>query len=393
MGLTEKRIRDAKPEAKTRILWDGEVKGLGVRITPAGAKAFILTYRVAGRQRRATLARCSEISLREARERAGRELAAIRAGETDPLQRRQDAMRAPTVADGLDRFFAAYVPRRIADGLMAPRTVADYRAQAKRTVRPKLGRMKIADVARADIERAVAERAPVQRNRTVAFISRLFSAFEEWGWREAHSNPARRIERTREEPRVRVLAPSELQSLGRALDTLDNPFSAGAIRFLLMTGWRTGEVLALEWDRVNFETCAVVLPATKTGRDVRTLGAVALETLAGLPRINREPGVFGGITYATLRRHFGIACERAGIPDARLHDIRRSVATAAAAHGVPAFILRDLLNHRTLAMANRYVQRAGTAVQQAQDAVAAHTAALLAGRDAEVVPMERRDAG
>ena len=62
--LTERRIRDAKPGPKTRILWDAQVKGLGVRITPAGAKSFILNYYVGGRERRATLARVSEVTLK-----------------------------------------------------------------------------------------------------------------------------------------------------------------------------------------------------------------------------------------------------------------------------------------------------------------------------------------
>ena len=78
--LTERTIRDARPEAKTRIVWDARVVGLGVRITPAGSKAYVLSYRSAGRKRLATLARTSELSLKSARERAGAELAAIRGG-------------------------------------------------------------------------------------------------------------------------------------------------------------------------------------------------------------------------------------------------------------------------------------------------------------------------
>ena len=62
--LTERRIRDAKPEPKTRFLWDGQVKNLGVRVTPKGAKSFVLFYRTGGRKHLATLARCSEISLK-----------------------------------------------------------------------------------------------------------------------------------------------------------------------------------------------------------------------------------------------------------------------------------------------------------------------------------------
>ena len=394
MTLTEKAIRNAKPGARTAFIWDGEVRGFALRVTAKGARAFILKYRVDGRQRLATIGRPGEMSLKDARQLAGETLAAIRAGG-DPLGDQQTRRAAPTVADGLDRFFGEFAPRRIADGLLSERTVRDYREQAARTIRPALGAMKIAAVTRADIERAVAKRGPVQRNRTIAFASRLFNVFEDWEWRVANSNPARRIEKTREQPRDRVLAPSEIQALGAALaDMADH--SAAALRFLMLTGWRTGEALALEWAHVNFETGATTLPATKTGRDTRVVGAFALEVLAQLPRVNRNPFVFAGqglgpLTYATLRRHFQAACEQAGIPDARLHDIRRSVATSAAAHGVSVFMLRDLLNHKTVAMANRYARRAGAALQEAQDASAARMAAMLDGETGEVVPLRRRD--
>ena len=105
MNLAERTIRDAQPGPKQRFLWDAQVKGLGVRITPAGSKAYVLDYRIHGRRRRGVLARVSEISLREARCRAGAELARIRAGESNPLTRRQEAREAPTVNDGIDRFF------------------------------------------------------------------------------------------------------------------------------------------------------------------------------------------------------------------------------------------------------------------------------------------------
>ena len=136
--LTLRLIRDAKPGKKTRILWDAKVRGLGLRVTPGGVKAFILNYRVAGRERRATLGRYPAISLCAARERAGSELAGIRAGETDPLERRRETREAPTVADGLDRFFGQYVPARQAIGRLAPKTVEEYGYQARGIIRPAL---------------------------------------------------------------------------------------------------------------------------------------------------------------------------------------------------------------------------------------------------------------
>ena len=390
-GLTERRIRDAKPGPKTIIMRDREVVGLAARIAPGGTKAYVIDYRANGRRRLATLARCSEISLKEARTRAARELAGIRMDGADPVRDRRAALDAPTVNDGLDRFFREYAPRRIDQGRLSDRTVCDYRAQAKRTVRPGLGNLKIADVTRADVERAVAKRAPVQRNRTLAFISRVFTVFEQWEYRPQHTNPARLVERTREQPRDRVLAPSEVEAIARALDACDDPFAAGALRFLMLTGWRNGEALAMRWEDVDFETGEIALASTKTGRAVRTVDKIALQAIADLPRFNRVPGVFAGLTYATLRRRWQDIAEAAGVPDVRLHDIRRTVATSAASAGMSAFLLRDLMGHKTLAMANRYV-RVGSALQQAQAATASRMAGMMAGETAEVVPLRGRNA-
>ena len=393
-SLTEKRIRDAKPGPKPTTLWDAQVVGLGVRVFPSGSKSFVLSYRVNGKKKLATLARCSEISLRDARDRAGRELAAIRDGETDPLRRREEIAAAPTVTDLFDRFFSEYVPRRREAGRMAESTARHYTRQ-RRYVEPRLGTIKVADVTRHDIERAIERHAPIHRNRLAAFLSRAFTLAEHWEWRPQHSNPVRGIEKAREEPRDRVLAPSEFEALAGALNGSTELFAVAAIKFLMLTGWRSGEALALEWEHVDFERGEALLPTTKAGRQTRPLAAPALEMLTELPRVNGNPFVFAGargvaIGYRKLRLVFARACEAANIPDCRLHDLRRSVATTAAASGLSVFLLRDLLGHKSAAMANRYARRAGSALQEAVDASAERMAAMMSGKSAEVVPMTRR---
>ena len=393
--LTERTIRDATPGPKARILWDEKVKGLGLKIQPGGTKSFVVDYRAGGCQRRVSLGRAGELSLKDARERAGRELTAIRNGEADPLRRRQEAAAAPTVADVLDRFLDDYAPRRIDQGRLSPKTLREYRRQANGTIRPALGRMKVADVTRADIERAVAGCAPVERNRQIALLHRLFNLAEDWEMREPGANPARRIEKAREEPRDRTLAPSEIAALGAALSELDNPFTAGALRFLMLTGWRNGEALALRWDDVNLETGEALLPSTKTGRDRRTIGAAALDILASLPRVNGNPHCFAGaksaaVSYKTLHKAFKLACEQAGIADARLHDLRRTLATRAAAAGLTLTGLRDLLNHKTTTMAARYARRSDSVLRQAQDDMADRMAAMMKGKGGESVPLRNQ---
>ena len=185
--LTERVIRDAKPGARPRLLWDEHVRGFGVRVTPRGVKSYVLNYRVAGRERRLTIGRCAELSLRDARERAGRELASIRAGEGDPLERRREGREAPTVADGLERFVGEYAPARIKLGRMSPRTLQTYANQAKLYIRPALGTRRVADVTRRDVERVVRRLPNATRNRVLALLSRLFNVFEAWEWRPQRS--------------------------------------------------------------------------------------------------------------------------------------------------------------------------------------------------------------
>ena len=386
--LTERRIRDAKPGSKTRFLWDGQVKNLGVRITAKGVKSYVVFYRSAGRKRLATLARVAEVSLREARDRAGRQLAAIRAGEADPLDRRR-ARVAPTVADGLDRFFDEYAPARLALGRMSPRTVQLYGSQAKLCVRPALGGRRVADVGRRDVELAVGPLPNATRNRVLAFVSRLFTLFETWEWRGQQTNPVRGIERAREEPRDRVLAAAELAALATALNRLDQrfPASVAAIRVTALTGLRISEVLAIRWEHIDFASRRLALPQTKTGRRSHHLPAAALDIVRAVPRLNKGNHVFavdarGALTYRTVRHHFGEAAKLAGLSDVRLHDLRRTVMTNAAAAGVGTHVLRDLLGHKTTAMADRYVRSVGSPVADAREAIGAAMAAAMAGEGA-----------
>ena len=262
--LTERIIRDAKPEPKARILWDAAVKGLGVKVFPSGQKSFVVSYRVGGRKRLATIARCAEVSLKTARKRAGDELLGIRAGESDPLERQRDARNAPTVEEGIDRFFAETVPERLRIGKLKPKTVHEYRLQSN-TIRDAIGKRRIEDVTRRDIERMVKPLRPVMRNRTLALASRLFTLFESWEWSE--SNPVRFVEKAREEPRDRTLAGSEIAALASALEaeSESSPAAVAAIRVAMVSGLRIGEVIAIRWADVDSEGSRVLLPDSKTG--------------------------------------------------------------------------------------------------------------------------------
>ena len=103
----------------------------------------------------------------------------IRAGETDPLERKREARETPTIGDGLRRFFDEFAPARLEMGCLSPRTVADYRWMDGRFLEPVLGKRKIADVTRDHIEPIVSPLPRAQRNRLLALTSRLFNLLEQ----------------------------------------------------------------------------------------------------------------------------------------------------------------------------------------------------------------------
>ena len=218
--LTERVVRDAKPGPKLQILWDKQIRGLGLRITPKGVKAYILSYRINGRERRATLGRSSNISLKDARSKAAETLTGIREG-IDPLEPKEENSE-PTVKDGLDLFFNQYVPARIKIGRLKPKTVRDYRSQSGKYIEPVLGEIKINDVGQGEIKKIlnVVMDHRTQYNRTLAFAQRLFNYFMEEGLRTS-PNPCTHIDRAREEARDRVLSATEMNRLFKMLSGMD----------------------------------------------------------------------------------------------------------------------------------------------------------------------------
>jgi hypothetical protein len=69
--VTQRAVSKLKPPANgSRIVWDGEVPGFGVRVTAASVVSFLLAYRMHGRQTKFTFGRAPEWSAVAARNEA-----------------------------------------------------------------------------------------------------------------------------------------------------------------------------------------------------------------------------------------------------------------------------------------------------------------------------------
>jgi integrase len=377
------------PERDHRITFDDGVPGFGIRITPTGARTFVLAYRRKddGRQRRYTIGPFGAWSTTAAREEAKRLKREVDGGG-DPAGEREDSRAAPTLADLAARFLEEYLPRK------RPSTRRVYSQQIAADILPELGDMKVAGITHADVDRfhyAMRDR-PTHANRTLAVLSKMFSLAIRWGWRV--DNPCKGIERNQENKRLRYLSGPELSRLSTVLVELRDQDAANAVRLLLLTGARRGELLAARWADIDLEARVWTKPGSTTKQ--KTLHRVPLSEAACrlLAEMKEQAGGSEWLFPARSgghRHHVNAAWitlrKAANVPDVRLHDLRHTYASVLASSGLSLPIIGSLLGHTTAQTTLRYAHLLDDPLRAATE----RASAIITGKaSAEVMPIKGR---
>ena len=399
MRLT-KRTVDAipVPERGERFEWDEELRGFGVRAYPSGKRVYVVQYRASRRTRRVPLGAHGVITVDEARRKARTVLGRVAAGE-DPAELRAAARRASSVAELAERYLTDHAEvRKKASSLRNDRLLLRLH------VLPRLGHLQLQAVTRADVGAIHHDlrATPTTANRVVALLSKMFNLAERWALRPEASNPCRHIEKYKEKARRRFLSREETARLGRALEECERerlePSSVtAAIRLLLLTGARVGEVLGLRWEHVDLETQSLRLPDSKTGAKEIPLGTAALDALAAVPRGASAYVIAGRDGHAplvNLNKAWRRIRERARLDYVRLHDLRRTAASAGASLGLSLETVGQLLGHSQVATTKRYAFLFDEVKREAAEKLSARVAADLRGGPALSVvpgPPSRRD--
>ena len=393
---TEHPSKDGKTLWSRCVLWDDAVPGLGLRITPAGKKSFVLSYRSGSRKRQMTLGTYGVLTLQQARAKAFRALAGVMEGR-DPLSERQGAAQGVTMKDLADRYL-----REHAEVKKKPTSVKTDQLMLRAYVLPKLGRLKIADVSRRDVTALhhSLRAKPYTANRVLALLSKMLNLAEKWELRVDGSNPCRHVERFKEAKRERFLSPAEQAQLADALEEAEragtaSPHAIAAIRLLIFTGCRLREILRLRWENVDSEKGRLHLPDSKTGAKTVYLAAPAREVLAGLPRTKGNPWVIEGWRRGShltdLKGPWKRVCESAGLENLRIHDLRHSFAAVGAGLGLSLPMIGKLLGHSQPSTTARYAHLAGDPMHEAADRIGAElTAAMKREEKVPGVELESR---
>jgi integrase len=369
------------PERGAVIHYDADLAGFGARVTARGARSFVLNFMCAGRERRMTIGRFPTWTATAARAEARRLRRQVDGG-VDPMDARDTsdaaavAIRlAPTVTDMFARYEAEHLPRK------SPRAAADDRSMWLKIVLPRIGAMKVADVKAVDIDALhgdVSRNRPIRANRVVEVVRKAFNLSIRWGWRS--DNPASGGHRNREQKRERYLSGEEITRLSAALAAHPERVSACAIKLLMLTGSRRGEVLAARWNMFDFDAAVWIKPAasTKQRRVHRVpLSGAACQLLTEMRNSAIGPYVFPGRQDGPLtdvKRTWAAVCAEAGITNCRLNDLRHTYASILASAGMSLPIIGALLGHTQVQTTARYAhllddplrsatERVGTLIQ------------------------------
>lgn len=349
--LTKSLIESARYDSRAGarcVLWDAELSGFGLRVYPSGKKSFVLTYRVNGRQRFLTLGPYGPLALDAARKLALRRKAEVIEGH-DPLADRQAARHALTLRE----MAALYLERHA-----KPRKKtweADER-RLNRLVLPRLGARPLATITRADLadlHHEIGATRPHEANRTTALLSKLFECAISWGrLPDNHANPARRIQKFKEAKRDRWVTPEEMPRLLQAIGNERNIYIRGALILYILTGLRRSELLGIRREWIDWSRRELRLPDTKAGRPhYLPLSGPAMAILRSLPVEEGNPHLFPGQRPGRPLTELKMAWERvrtlAGVPDVRIHDLRRTAGSWLAQAGHSLHLIGRVLNHST----------------------------------------------
>ncbi|KAA0088801.1 site-specific integrase [Paraburkholderia sp. T12-10] len=170
--------------------------------------------------------------------------------------------------------------------------------------------------------------------------------------------------------RVRWISRKEADALVLAAGRFARrPHLPNFVKLALHTGCRKNELLKLEWSRIDFERRVLQLEPqnTKNGkRRVVPLNDEAVSTLLAqrewvrcyAPKSRWVFAVASGNRLTTLQKGFRAACDRAGIENFRVHDLRHTFASWLVMAGVSLYVVKDLLGHSSITVTERYAHLA-----------------------------------
>lgn len=378
-GLTDKKVQGLEPPNKgRRIVSDDHrdaPRGFGVRINAGGKKTFVLRYNMEGKDRQVNVGEYPTWSLAAARKQATDLRRQIDSG-VDILEERKLERAEPTLGDVAKRFMRAHT-----DQLTSGRKV---RYAVEKHLIPALGDTKIKEIRRRDVIEFLEGMRHYNRQTALMlqYVKQIFAYAEDRELIEASPvatlKPKRIAPEIAPRKRSRVLSDGELRAFWNNAEASGmNRITALALKFVLVTGQRPGEVVGMAWEEVEGDTWTI--PASRRGKTetahavplTATARAILEEARGEVDRLSkrrkRAPAGYvfearGGspMIPAALSKAVGRYAEILGNQEDpeeghwRPHDLRRTMRTGLAAAGVDELVAETTIGHTRQGIAAVY---------------------------------------
>ena len=303
-----------------------------IRVTPSGAKSFVVVTRDRdNRQRWLTIGPHPAYTIDAARKRASETIRAIREGKSTPES-------FETVSANFMKLHCE------AKGL---RSLDEYRYQIKRMEHEWTGR-EFKSIGRGDVSKLLdkveAKSGPRQADLTLA----VFSSMANWyaAREDDYRSPVvRGMKRGASSGRNRILDDDELREVWKRAEGTFGAF----VRILLLTGQRKEKVAAMRWDDIDGAVWTIPTENRQKGNaGVLVLPKIALEIINAQPRFASNPYVFAGEgshikSWSRRKRQFDAQLE--GVKPWVLHDLRRTARSLMSRAGIRPDISERVLGH------------------------------------------------
>jgi integrase len=346
LKMTVRSVEAIRAPASGQVdYWDADNPGFGLRVSAGGRKAWIAMYRHGNVKRRLTLGSYPPLSLAEAREKAGRAHHAVQYHGTDPAIAKKEAREGESFADLARDYMERHAKRR-------KRSWRKDLLILEKDVLPRFGKRKARDITRRDIiallDDIVARGAPIQANRTLEIVRKLFN----WsvGRDILDANPCYRISKpSRENRSDRVLSDEEIRAVWAALEC-EVPLTAAAFKLRFLTAQRGGEVLTMLWDQISNGWWTIPAEVAKNGMAHRVpLSPQSLALLDEIRPLGKGsewvfPGARGDGHRVAIHKAHNRIRHRAGVAFVP-HDLRRTAASFMTGMGISRLVVSRILNH------------------------------------------------
>ncbi len=384
--LTKKLVDSLCVNDSHQLVWDTKIPAFGIRVTSKGTKTYVIRYRPykGGRHIHKSIGRHGVITLEQARNEATKLRHEAWQNRLEGVTESVDDRPNPTISELCDRYLREH------SKLAKKKSSRDLdRIRIKKDIKPNIGGAHIRNIKRHQIAELLSKFAetPAVANQIRALLSHMFNKAEEWGLRDDGSNPVRFTPKSKVKARTRYLTEDEHKRLGQALLAYrkDNTYTVYAVLLIMLTGCRKMEILSLKWQDLDLPAKVLALKDSKTGSKTVPLGDAAIRLIEEIPKREGSlfvfPGRVKGQGLTTIQKGWDKIRKAAGMPELRIHDLRRNFGTVGNTANVSLHHIGGILGHSQTKTTESYAQRVGPELVQSADLISGIIEGLLQAPD------------